>query len=84
MELAGYCEGRVVSFAKKYIGISFTGYKVGDKIVGAEMEGHTVQYKGTLSSDRLEIAGRWWIEPDPTRGTLRNEGLFMLRREADA
>ena len=81
-ELAGSFDGRVVSLVKKYVGISFTGYKVGDKIVGREMEGHTVQYKGKLSSDGLEIEGRWWIESDPIHETLRTEGLFVLHREA--
>jgi hypothetical protein len=37
-QLAGRCEGRVVTFVKHYIGQTFSGFKVGDKIVGMEAE----------------------------------------------
>jgi hypothetical protein len=37
-----------------------------------------------LSSDGLQIEGRWWIEADPKRGTPRSNGFFMLRREVKA
>jgi hypothetical protein len=83
-ELVGRCEGRVVSFVKSYVGTTFSGFKVGDKIVGMEAEGHAVSYQGKWSSDREEIEGRWWIDADPKRGTLRSEGFFKLRREARA
>jgi hypothetical protein len=73
-----------VAFVKSYIGNSFSGFKVGDKIVGMETEGHAVQYHGKLSSDGLEIEGRWWIDASPKRGTPRSDGFFMLRREVKA
>jgi hypothetical protein len=83
-QLAGRCEGRLVAFVKSYIGSSFSGFKVGDKVVGMESAGHAVQYQGKLSSDDLQIEGRWWIDADPERGTPRTDGFFVLRRESMA
>jgi hypothetical protein len=83
-QLTGRCEGRVVSFVKSYVGTTFSGFKVGDKIVGMEAEGHSVQYQGKLSSDGQQIEGRWWIDADAKLGTLRTEGFFTLRREPKA
>jgi hypothetical protein len=80
-EIVGHCEGRNVSFVKSYRGTSFSGFRVGDKILGMEAEGHSVQYQGQLSSDGLQLEGRWWIDADVKRGTLRSEGFFLLRRE---
>jgi hypothetical protein len=79
-QLAGRCDGRVVSFVKSYVGTSFSGFKVGDKLVGMEAEGHAVSYQGKLSSDGEQIEGRWWIDADPKRGTSRSDGFFKLRR----
>ena len=83
-QLAGRCEGRLVTFVKSYIGHTFSGFKVGNRIVGMEAEGHAVQYQGKLSSDGLQIEGRWWIDADPKLGTTRNDGYFALRREPKA
>ncbi len=80
--LEGRRNERVVSFVKSYLGTTYSGYKVGDKMLGTKKEGHDVHYEGKLSSDGLEIEGRWWIDPDPNHGTRRAEGLFTLRREA--
>jgi hypothetical protein len=81
--LEGRCNGRIVSFVKTYTGTAFSGYKIGDKILGTEKEGHSVHYQGKLSPNDLEIEGRWWIEAEPRLGTRRTEGLFLLRRKAD-
>jgi hypothetical protein len=81
--LQGRCDERDVSFVKTYTGTSFSGYKVGDKIVGEQRDGHAVHYEGKLSSDGLEIEGRWWIDADPELGTRRTEGLFLLRRQSE-
>ena len=78
--LEGVRRGQRVSFLKTYQGTSFGGYKVGDKLVGVRMDGHSVHYEGQLSPDGLVIEGRWWIDADPGYGTRRTEGLFMLRR----
>ncbi len=83
-ELAGRFDGRIVSFVKSYLGNSFSGFKVGDKIVGMEIEAHAVRYQGKLSSDGREIEGRWWIDADPGRGNMRSDGFFILRREPKA
>ena len=83
-QIAGRCEGRLISFVKSYVGNTFSGFKVGDKIVGMEAEGHAVSYQGKLSSDGLQLEGRWWIDADLKRGTPRSEGFFILRREAKA
>jgi len=77
----GRCDGDVVSFTKTYMGSSFSGYKVGDKMVGTEAEGHAVHYQGQLSRDGSLIEGRWWIDADSDLGSRRTQGLFALRRD---
>jgi hypothetical protein len=79
----GRCEGRKVYFLKTYRGRTAGGYRVGDRLLGVEGEGHSVQYEGELSPDGQWIEGRWWIESDATRGTMRTEGKFSLRRWGD-
>jgi hypothetical protein len=71
---------RTVSFLKTYQGTSYGGYRVGDKLIGAEREAHSVHYQGQLSSDGLEIDGRWWIDANPVDGVPRTEGWFSLHR----
>jgi hypothetical protein len=78
--LEGQCIGRTVRFLKTYQGTSFGGYRVGDTLVGIKRDGHVVHYEGQLSTDGLEIEGRWWIDADPAFGTRRTEGGFCLRR----
>jgi hypothetical protein len=78
--LEGRRRGPTVRFLKTYQGTSFGGYKVGDKLVGVQKDGHAVHYEGQLSPDGLVLEGRWSIDPDPTFGTPRAEGLFTLRR----
>jgi hypothetical protein len=79
--LEGHCDGQDVSFVKTYAGPSFSGYRVGDKMVGTEVEGHAVNYQGQLNRDGSVIEGRWWIDADPVRESRRTQGLFILRRE---
>lgn len=79
--LEGSSQGDVVTFTKTYLGTSFSGYKVGQKFVGTEAEGHTVHYEGQLSPDQSIIEGRWWIDANPEAGTGRAKGLFLLRRD---
>jgi hypothetical protein len=81
--LEGRCLGRIVSFLKTYQGISFGGYRVGDKLIGVEMEGQAVHYEGRLSADGRAIEGRWWIDADPEAGTQRTEGDFELALSAE-
>ena len=82
--LEGQVEGRSVRFLKTYRGESYSGYKVGDAIVGEHSDSHSVHYKGRLSSDGRILEGKWWIDADPSRGTDRAEGPFILhRRDAD-
>jgi hypothetical protein len=78
--LDGRCAGRKVSFLKTYQGKSVGGFRLGDHLVGAETEGHSVHYEGELSPDGTLIEGRWWIEADPSRGTGAARGSFALRR----
>jgi hypothetical protein len=80
-QLQGRRDGPVVSFVKTYMGSSFSGYKVGDELVGTRNEGHAVRYQGRLSPDGTEIEGRWWIDADPSRGIRRSEGFFTLLRD---
>ena len=80
--LEGRVRGSTVTFLKTYRGDHFSGYKVGDRLVGHRVSGHAVQYSGRLSPDGMEIEGRWWIDPDPESGGIRAEGSFLLRRQA--
>jgi hypothetical protein len=82
--LEGRCEGRTVSFVKTYLGPSFSGYRVGDKLLGEPREGHSVSYEGRLSADSTQIEGLWWIEPSAGQAGRRDEGSLSLRREARA
>jgi hypothetical protein len=81
--LEGRCSGKTVYFVKTYQGTSFGGYKVGDKLVGVQKDGHAVHYEGYLSSDGLVIEGRWWIDADQEYAPRRSEGLFTLRRSEE-
>src|SRR5262245_22942955 len=60
----GQCNGQTVSFLKTYQGTSFSGYKVGDQLIGHRKESHAVHYEGHLSPDAQTIEGRWWIDAD--------------------
>jgi hypothetical protein len=80
-ELRGGLRGTTVHFVKRYEGVHFSGFKVGDELVGSETRGHEVHYEGRLSPDGLVIEGRWWIDRPPRSGARRAEGLFVLRRE---
>jgi hypothetical protein len=57
-----------------------TGYKVGDVLVGNQIQSHSVHYRGRLSPDGREIEGKWWIDADPELGSQRSEGGFTLAR----
>jgi len=81
--LEGVRRGQTVSFLKTYQGTSFGGFRVGDKLVGVQKEGHAVHYEGLLSANGLVIEGRWWIDADPVYATPRTEGLFTLRRSEE-
>ena len=78
--LKGRHTGKTVYFLKSYQGSSFSGFKVGDQLLGMERAGHAVHYEGQLSSDGDGIEGQWWIDPDPASGARRTSGLFTLRR----
>jgi hypothetical protein len=79
--LEGRRKGRTVSFLKTYKGTSFGGFKVGDRLLGFQKDGHAVHYEGQLSPDGTVIEGRWWIDADPALGVPRTEGHFALRRK---
>jgi hypothetical protein len=78
--LQGRRTGQAVSFLKSYQGASFSGYQVGDRLLGTRIEGHVVHYEGQLTPDGRALEGRWWIAPDPASGSPGAEGLFRLRR----
>jgi hypothetical protein len=81
--LQGRRAGKAVSFVKTYKGASFSGFKLGEKLLGAEQPAHPVHYEGELSHDGTVLEGRWWIEGDTTApGKHRTEGEFMLRRQS--
>ena len=57
-----------------YRGASYSGYKVGDAIVGGHSENHSVQYRGRLSRDGHTLEGRWWIGTNPDQPIPHREG----------
>ena len=78
--IQGRRDGQVVSFAKKYAGEFFGGYKAGGEIIGTQINNHTVYYEGSLTYDDLELKGRWFIEARSEYGAQATEGSFLLRR----
>jgi hypothetical protein len=82
--LRGQRSGSSIYFLKCYQGVSFSGYQVGDHLVGVRNADHQVHYEGELSSDGLVLDGRWWIDPNPTDGTPLTEGEFHLQRSNDS
>ncbi len=81
--LEGEVQGRVVRFRKTYLGEHFTGWKVGDQLVGSTVAVHTVQFRGRISADDNSLEGQWWVEGDRKAGTRRIEGRFLLTRLED-
>jgi hypothetical protein len=79
--LAGWVRGSGVYFLKSYRGVSFGGFRVGDRIVGQKTEDNAVHYSGRVGPGGDEIEGRWWIDPTPEAGGRRTEGSFRLRRQ---
>jgi hypothetical protein len=82
--LEGRCAGSTVSFVKTYLGESFQGYKVGEKVLGSREKGHSVHYQGLLSLAGDEIQGTWCIPAGPGHQSRRTEGTFLLRRDLEA
>jgi hypothetical protein len=78
--LQGRRTGPTVYFLKSYQGASFSGYQVGNHLIGARNADHQVHYEGRLSPDGQVLEGRWWIDANPEQGTPMSEGLFNLRR----
>jgi hypothetical protein len=82
--LEGWIRGPGLYFLKSYQGVSFGGFRLGDRVVGEEIEDPTVHYSGRVGPGGEEIEGRWWIDPTPEAGGRRTEGSFILRRRGDA
>jgi hypothetical protein len=78
--LDGEVAGDAVRFLKRYQGMSFTGYRIGDTRVGVSGEDQEVQYRGRISPDGNEIEGRWLLANSPAKGLVRTEGGFVLRK----
>jgi hypothetical protein len=81
--LEGSVEGRTVRFTKRYLGDHFSGWKIGDRLVGKTDEATLVSYSGTLSVDGNLLEGRWWVAGDQPKTRGRNEGSFLLLRQED-
>lgn len=82
--LEGTVEGRRIAFVKTYKGEHTAGFETGGKRLEMLKDSHSVQYKGTLSVNGLEIEGEWSI--NAPRGTPRHGlvGEFLLRRTGKA
>src|SRR4051794_34753277 len=81
--LEGWVRGDSLYFLKTYRGVHYSGYEIGDRLVGHRTDCHAVHYSGKLSPDGSEIEGRWWIDPPPGSGERRTEGSFTLRRRIE-
>jgi hypothetical protein len=79
--LQGRVNGIEIYFKKTYEGTHYSGYQIGDKLVGYQAPAHVVHYGGRVSSDGQEIEGKWWIEDTLGEGPRRAEGSFTLRRQ---
>ncbi len=81
--LEGEVQGRAVRFRKTYLGDHFSGWRVGDRLIGSTIAGQTVHFRGFLSEDQNTLEGQWWVSADPKAGTRRLEGGFLLTRLED-
>lgn len=81
--LEGEVTRRVIRFTKTYLGEYFSGWKVGERVIGSSVPSHVVHYRGKLSDDDLTIEGQWWVEADARRGTQKLNGRFVLNRLED-
>ena len=81
--LEGSVTGRTVRFVKRYLGEHFSGWKIGDRLIGTTEEAHRVNYTGTLSDDGDTLEGQWWIEAGPKKPAPRSGGSFRLSRQDD-
>jgi hypothetical protein len=80
--LEGWVRGPGVYFLKSYRGVSFGGFRVGERMVGQVVEDHAVHYSGRVGPSGDEIEGRWWIDPSHEAGGWRTEGSFRLQRQS--
>lgn len=78
--LQGERTGRRVRFLKRYQGVSYGGYQVGEQFFGYQDADHEVIYEGELSADGLVLEGRWRIEAKPGKGVEGTEDGFRLQR----
>lgn len=79
-DVEGEVVGDAVRFRKRYHGLFFAGYRVGEVRIGVTGEDQEEQYRGRLSPDGTEIEGRWALPNSPAKGLMRIEGGFVLRR----
>lgn len=82
-KIEGEVRGRSVRFVKRYLGEIFSGWRIGDTLIGSTVAGQMVTYGGIVSADGNVIEGRWWIDGDRKSGTSRCEGGFRLQRQDD-
>jgi len=78
--LQGEFQGGKILFIKTYQGEVFSGFKVGDHLLGQKKDRHAVRYEGKLSSDGMTIEGQWYIPAHPEGAAPRAHGRFVLRR----
>jgi hypothetical protein len=81
--LEGEVQGRGVRFKKEYIGDHFSGWRIGDQLIGQTITDLVVHYAGMLSDDGRHLEGRWWIATSGEKPASRIEGTFQLSRQDD-
>jgi hypothetical protein len=81
--LEGEVQGQTVRFRKTYLGEHFTGWRVGNCLIGSTVNVHVVQFRGRLSDDANSLEGQWFVDGDQKTGMRRLEGGFILRRLED-
>ncbi len=81
--LEGEVRNRIVRFRKTYLGEHFTGWRVGDRLIGSTVSMHVVNFRGRLSDDFDTLEGQWSVDGTNETGMCRLEGSFILRRQED-
>jgi hypothetical protein len=78
--LSGSLSGPRLRLRKRYCGPHFTGFRIGDTLIGERISAHQVEYDGEVDAIGRVISGRWIIETVEGHRVERAEGEFLLRR----
>jgi hypothetical protein len=78
--LEGEITGRQVRFVKRYIGESFAGWRIGEKLVGETVTDRADEYAGMIEADGNSIEGHWSAPSKAKKQMPAVGGRFQLHR----